>query len=129
MVWNDFRNDVNGQRNDIYAQRIDENGELGNPTGVENKETKMPVESSLSQNYPNPFNPSTTIAFSIPYEELVSLKLYSPLGEEVEQLVNEIRPAGSYSVSFSASKLASGVYYYEIVAGSFVHAKKMILLK
>ena len=83
----------------------------------------------LSQNYPNPFNPSTKISFSIPEEGYVSLKVFNSLGEEVAELVNESITTGNYSVSFDASGLTSGVYFYQIKAGNFVETKKMILIK
>jgi len=88
-----------------------------------------PVNYVLNQNYPNPFNPSTTISFSIPNEELVTLKVFNSLGEEVAELLNETKPAANYSVSFDAGKLTSGVYFYKISAGSFSNSKKMVLLK
>jgi probable HAF family extracellular repeat protein len=83
----------------------------------------------LNQNYPNPFNPFTTISFSIPNEEFVTLKVFNSLGEVVADIVSETKPSGSYSVSFDASILTSGVYFYKISAGNFVSAKKMILVK
>jgi hypothetical protein len=98
-------------------------------TDVEKEDNNIPTEFSLAQNYPNPFNPSTTITFSIPNEQLVSLKVFNSLGEEVANLVNENKPIGNYSVSFDASELPSGVYFYKISAGNFVETKKMILLR
>ncbi|KAA0242208.1 MAG: T9SS C-terminal target domain-containing protein [Ignavibacteriae bacterium] len=83
----------------------------------------------LNQNYPNPFNPSTTISFLVPNEEFVSLKVYNSLGEEVAELVNETKPAGNYSVTFDASELTSGIYFYKLSAGDFTQTKKMIYLK
>jgi len=83
----------------------------------------------LSQNYPNPFNPSTTISFSIPNEEFISIKVFNSIGEEVEDLVHETKPAGKYSVTFDANKLTSGVYFYKISAGNFIETKKMIFIK
>ena len=97
-------------------------------TDVEDEE-QFPTEFSLDQNYPNPFNPSTTIKFSIPNEEFVSLKVYNSLGEEVDDLIDETKSSGNYSVSFDASNLSSGVYIYKISSGSFVETKKMILMK
>lgn len=88
-----------------------------------------PIQYSLEQNYPNPFNPATNIKFSIPVKELVSLKIYNSIGEEVEILVNNELNAGYYSVNFNASKFASGVYYYRINAGSYSETRKMILIK
>jgi uncharacterized protein (TIGR03790 family) len=84
---------------------------------------------SLSQNYPNPFNPTTTINYSLRNDGFVSLKVYDILGREVRALVNENQEAGEHSVYFNASNLPSGVYIYRIQAGSFVSAKKMILIK
>jgi hypothetical protein len=84
---------------------------------------------ALEQNYPNPFNPSTTIEFSIPLSAQVQLKVYNILGQEVATLVNENLKVGRHSVTFDASRLASGLYLYKINAGSFVSTKKMLLLK
>jgi hypothetical protein len=83
----------------------------------------------LEQNYPNPFNPATTIVFSIPSSELVELKVYNIVGQEIAILVNEPKQAGKYSINFDASELASGIYLYKIKAGSFQSTKRMILLK
>jgi hypothetical protein len=85
---------------------------------------------TLEQNYPNPFNPSTNIKFSIPVQSSVELKVYNLLGQEVATLVNnETLKAGNHVVSFNASNLASGVYFYKITAGQFVSTKKLMLLK
>jgi len=103
---------------------------------VEEQENLIVDEFKLYQNYPNPFNPSTTIKFTIPgnvilsgAKNLVILKVYDVLGSEVSILVNEEKPAGSYNVEFNASSLPSGVYFYQLKAGSFIESKKMILLK
>ena len=65
----------------------------------------------------------------MPSSEFVTLKVFDVLGNEVATLVNEEKPAGVYEIDFSASQLTSGVYFYTIIAGSFVETKKMILLK
>ncbi len=83
----------------------------------------------LSQNYPNPFNPSTTIRFSIPEKNMVTLKIFNVLGQEVKSLINREYSAGSYEVNFDASRLSSGIYFYTISAGDFHATKKMILMK
>jgi hypothetical protein len=83
----------------------------------------------LEQNYPNPFNPTTTIKFSIPTQDHVTLKVYDILGNEVATLVNEVRSEGSYNVNFDASNLASGAYLYKLTAGEFTSTQKMLLLK
>ena len=97
-------------------------------TGVE-LNNNLPVTFYLSQNYPNPFNPSTTINYKIPKASLVTIKVYDILGRQVVELVNEEKPIGRYHVTFDASRLPSGIYFYSIKAGSFQQTKKMVLLK
>jgi len=92
-------------------------------------EVTQPIEYILSQNYPNPFNPSTTIAYSIPKDGLVTLKVYDTLGKEVVTLINEVQMVGTQKITFDASKLSSGVYYYQLVSGEFTSTKKLILMK
>ena len=84
---------------------------------------------SLSQNYPNPFNPTTSINFSIPQDGLVKLVVYDILGKEVATIVNGEQAAGTYQVTFDASRLTSGVYFYKITSGDFSDVKKMLLVK
>ncbi len=84
---------------------------------------------NLAQNYPNPFNPTTTIAFQIPSNSRVVLKIYNILGKEVATLVDGMKEAGKYNVTFNGSNLASGVYFYQLNAGNFVSTKKLILMK
>jgi len=81
------------------------------------------------QNYPNPFNPSTLISFKLPEQTNVELKIYDVLGNEVATLVNENKPAGNYEVEWNASNLPSGVYIYQLAAGTNTQIKKMLLLK
>jgi hypothetical protein len=83
----------------------------------------------LYQNYPNPFNPTTSIQFTIGSRQFVSLKVYDILGKEIKVLVNEEKPAGVYEVKFDGSNLTSGVFFYKLEAGSFISAKKLMLLK
>ena len=84
---------------------------------------------SLSQNYPNPFNPSTTIKWQQPIAGIVTLKIYDVLGREVTTLVNGELAVGKHEAKFDASRLSSGVYFYQLQAGEFIQTKKMILLK
>jgi hypothetical protein len=105
------------------------------PLGVRIEQlSSVPNDFSLSQNYPNPFNPSTRIEFSLPKQSFVSLKIYDVIGREVSTVVDEVKGAGRFAVEWngrnqSGRLAASGVYFYQITAGSFVQNKKMILLK
>ena len=105
-------------------------------TTVENEKEITPTEFALYQNYPNPFNPITKIRYSIArsteyYSVLqnVTLKVYDILGNEVTTLVNEEKSPGNYEVEFDARSLTSGVYFYELNAGTFFQTKKMILIR
>ncbi len=101
----------------------------GGITDVQQDYTIINNQFSLSQNYPNPFNPTTTIKFYIPSDNQVSLKVYNVLGKEVATLINNYKTAGFYTADFNASKLSSGIYIYQIKAGSFTATKKMTLIK
>ncbi|MBS1492551.1 MAG: T9SS type A sorting domain-containing protein [Bacteroidetes bacterium] len=94
-----------------------------------NNQSSIADNFMLEQNYPNPFNPVTNIKFDIRKSGFVSLKVFDILGNEVENLVNENKTAGSYSVTFDGSKLASGVYYYRMESGDYTETKRMSLLK
>jgi hypothetical protein len=84
----------------------------------------------LQQNYPNPFNPLTNISYTIPATLLVTLKIYDALGHEVRTLINERQNFGAHSVSFDASELPSGIYFYKLQAGDLLtEMKKMMLIK
>lgn len=89
----------------------------------------LPVAFQLDQNYPNPFNPSTVINFSIPKAGNVTLKVYNAVGQEVATLVDGYKDVSNYKVTFDASKLASGIYFYSLNAGNFTQTKKMMLVK
>jgi hypothetical protein len=112
---------------DIYAKIV--NWNWNGVTAVIDEGNINPTEFSLSQNYPNPFNPSTKISFTIPQVSKVTIKVFDVLGNEIETLVNEEKPAGTYEITWSAANLPSGIYFYQLKAGSFVETKKMILLK
>ena len=99
------------------------------PVTAFNEDVNSVNSYSLSNNYPNPFNPSTSIQYAISINQFVQLKVYDVLGNEVATLVMEEKLAGSYGVSFNASQLSSGVYFYRLQAGSFVETKKMSLIK
>jgi photosystem II stability/assembly factor-like uncharacterized protein len=95
---------------------------------------EMPTEFLLTQNYPNPFNPSTRIKYSIPpvgtkRTVSVQIKVFDVLGNEIATLVDEYKPAGTYEVTWYATDLSSGVYFYLLKAGEYTAVKKMILIK
>ncbi len=92
-------------------------------------ESEVPISFELSQNYPNPFNPSTTIRFSLPQREQVTLKVFNVLGREVATLVDKELNRGTHVVVFEGKDLASGLYFYKLQAGRFIETKKMMLLK
>ena len=104
-------------------------GESSTVVSVEAIGGEVPMEYALQQNYPNPFNPSTIIEFSVPRSNYVTLKVYDTLGEEVATLLSENMTAERYKVKWSASRFASGVYFYLLQAGEFVQTKKLLLLK
>ena len=84
----------------------------------------------LSNNYPNPFNPSTKISFGLPEQSTASLVIYDITGKVVKEFLrNKQLPAGSYSYSFNASNLSSGIYIYRLQTGKFTATKKLILMK
>jgi len=97
---------------------------------TEETPTEIPNKFELNQNFPNPFNPSTTISYSLPQSETVTLKVYNIVGKEVATLLSDVRQsAGRHQVSFNATDLSSGVYLYRIEAGDFIRTKKMTLIK
>jgi len=91
--------------------------------------TNLVTSFELSQNYPNPFNPSTSIEYALPQKSRVQLDVYDVLGRKVMTLVDKYEVAGKYKVEFNAAKLASGVYFYRLQAGSFTKTMKLLLLK
>ncbi len=93
-------------------------------------DASLPDKFALEQNYPNPFNPTTSIRYQIAKQGNVQLTIYNALGEEIAVLVNQQQAPGQYTVTFNASGLASGVYYYLLKTGNrVVQTKKMILMK
>ena len=99
------------------------------PATLVKASAQLPVSFTLSQNYPNPFNPSTQIQFSIAQAGFVSLKVYDMLGREVATLVHQELTPSSYSITWDATNVASGVYLYKLDAGNYSVAKKMVLMK
>ncbi|MCF7804961.1 MAG: CHRD domain-containing protein [Candidatus Marinimicrobia bacterium] len=107
--------------------------ERGTVTDI-NNEDKLPESYTLQDNYPNPFNPTTTIAYTLPEQSHVTLTIYNAVGQEIATLVNSEQSAGQHRVEWRATdqldeQLSSGVYFYQIQAGTFNKTKKMVLMK
>ena len=103
-------------------------------TGVPATDDIIPAGFSLSQNFPNPFNPVTAISYQLPAKagtalSKVQLSVFDVLGREVAVLVNEEKQAGTYSTTWNASSMPSGVYFYTLVTPEYRASKKMILVK
>ncbi|RPI17380.1 MAG: T9SS C-terminal target domain-containing protein [Ignavibacteriae bacterium] len=122
MISQDIRNKLINHAADIIEL-------LGgdNPSVATNE--NIPVKFSLEQNYPNPFNPTTTIEYSIPEKGNVSLKIFDITGKEIVTLADKYQNAGSYIVTWNASNISSGVYFYRLENNGNTTTKRMILAK
>jgi hypothetical protein len=129
VVWRDERDG----NDEIYYKR----NPTGNTIGIKNITSEIPSSYSLEQNYPNPFNPITKIKFDIPDRfpirafgnDNVVLKVFDILGKEIATLVNESLKPGTYEVTFDASMLTSGIYFYKLETVNYSETKKMILIR
>ena len=98
-------------------------------TSIKQKSDEIPTTMNLYQNYPNPFNPVTIINYSVPEQSFVNISVYDVLGEKILTLVNEVKRAGIYEITFDGSELTSGTYFYRMISKNFSETKKLILLK
>jgi phosphatidylserine/phosphatidylglycerophosphate/cardiolipin synthase-like enzyme len=115
-----------------FAARYKESGgkdTIVTSTSVREIDNERPNRYSVSQNYPNPFNPTTSFEITLPFSGFVSIKVFDILGREVTTLVNEVKPFGVYQVTWNASTLTSGVYFYKVQIGNFTNVRKALLLK
>ena len=96
-------------------------------------EIGLPNKFELSQNYPNPFNPTTRIDFSLPEQSKIRIIIYDVTGKEIKTIINEIQPAGYYTINFSSENLSSGIYFYRLTAENskqkFTETKRMAVIK
>lgn len=99
------------------------------PIGITGNSNRIPLKFELYQNYPNPFNPVTKIRYDLPKTAYAKLAVYDVLGREVAAPVNEKLNVGTYEVEWNALNYPSGVYFYQLKAGSFVETKKMVFMK
>ncbi len=120
-------NPVGGSKFNYRLKQIDIGGNYKYSSTITVK--VLPKEFSLKQNYPNPFNPTTIIRYELPKDGFISLKIYDVLGKEVKTLLNEYKNAGRYELLLHAENMSSGIYIYQLVAGSFTSVKKMLLIK
>lgn len=140
----DYNDDDDGEGRDMKlksVQHTSDDNTWSNPSvmgtavlvaggaAVESHSTSIVTDYALSQNYPNPFNPSTTITYAVPKTSKVLLTVYDMLGKEIATLVNQIKPAGEYNVTFNGADLASGVYFYKLETDAQVFTNKMMLIK
>ena len=143
LNWQDFSNGLNINEetyhvkfavsgNKIYASFLYNSlwyYDLSQITNISELNNSIPDGFILQQNYPNPFNPTTKINYSIPNNCHVKITVYDVTGREILTLVNRYQNSNEYSISFDASGLASGIYFYNIKAGDFVQTKRMLLIK
>jgi len=102
---------------------------FGTVVSVKKDKENFPKQKALLQNYPNPFNPSTVINYDLPEDALVKIVVYDEVGREVKTLINQFEQAGYKTITFNASALSGGVYFYRLTAGKFSATKKLTLLK
>lgn len=120
----------NGESAEISGSGLSRIELVLNPTvSTPGAGNELPAEVSLTQNYPNPFNPTTTITYGLPESGQVTLDIYNVTGQRVATLVNAQQAAGYHSITFDASRLASGLYLYRLQAGSTSITKRMMLVK
>jgi outer membrane protein assembly factor BamB len=118
-IWATFQG--NNQRTGMFSS--------SGTTGIKNSSSGLPIDYTLAQNYPNPFNPTTTIQFALPKDVIVSIKVFNILGQHVATLVNGYQYAGYHELTFNMDSFSSGIYFYQMRAGSFIETKKMMLMK
>jgi hypothetical protein len=124
VVWVDWRASGKEPLQNIWANWINDY-----TVSVNEVPAPLPTQYELTQNFPNPFNPTTEFKFTIPATEAVTINIYNTLGQQVKSLVNEVMHAGTYVVSFDASSLSSGVYFYRLETPSFQTVRKMQLIR
>lgn len=117
-----------GTKFQYRLKQIDTDGKYAY-SKVINIDIEIPSQYSLKQNYPNPFNPTTRIAYSIPKEGIVTLKVFDVLGREVALLVNKTQQAGNYEVIYDGSMQASGAYICKMSSDDYSSSIKMLLTK
>jgi hypothetical protein len=98
-------------------------------TGLDDNLTGVPDRFVLFQNYPNPFNPRTTIRYGLPERSKVIIKIYDITGTQVQILENSMKDAGYHNISWNSSRVASGIYFYQVQTENFAAVKKCLYIK
>jgi hypothetical protein len=123
---------TNGQSYSYTLRSVNGSGEsfdIATVSVVPNAVSAIVTEYALRQNYPNPFNPTTSIGFDLVDAGYVTLTVFNPVGQEVARLVDGIETAGRHEVTFSATDMTSGIYFYQLEVNGFVSTHKMLLMK
>lgn len=127
---------LNSGKYKYRLKQLDFNGNFKYYNLSNDVEIGAPQKISLSQNYPNPFNPTTKILYDIPQDGMVSLRIYDESGRETKTIINEVKSAGYFSISFDGTNLSSGIYFYKLefspsngIGNSLTESRKMILIK
>ena len=118
---------ANGYHADSYDEPIITT--TCNVVNIDRRIKLTPDNFGIDQNYPNPFNPNTVIKYSVPQVSQVQIKVFDVLGNELQTLVKEEKPAGTYEITWNAANLPSGIYFYQLRAENYIATKKMVLTK
>ncbi|UCE65242.1 MAG: T9SS type A sorting domain-containing protein, partial [Candidatus Zixiibacteriota bacterium] len=127
VVWTEVL--IRSWEPDYHDVLISKGDTLATGTTDIGSQVELPEQVTLLKNYPNPFNASTTIKFNLSETQVVELIVYDLLGKEISRLLEEERQAGMHSITFDASDLSSGVYFYSLKTGQEIKSRRMILLK
>lgn len=92
-------------------------------------EIEIPEQISFTQNYPNPFNSSTIIEYSLLTNSDIRIDIFDITGRKIETLTKTNQQAGKHQITWKTENKATGVYYYKIITGDYIQARKMMLLK
>ena len=115
---------ITGARPDLLSATLIRQTSIDGDSGPD-----LPQQPQLHQNFPNPFNPSTTISFTLPQPQQVTLSVFNSVGQQVATLIDGVRTSGFHSLSFDASSLSSGIYFYRLQTPNAVETRQMILIK
>ncbi len=129
MKYYTFTERVSTGNYNYRLKQVDYNGNYEYFYLADEVQVGAPYRFELSQNFPNPFNPSTKINYSMPDAGRIKLKVFDISGKEVSALINGIQSAGFYEISFDASDLPGGVYFYSMSSAGFTDTKRMVLIK